>query len=206
MGENKNPVDSSFWNASLPVELLTTSAAEVFDGFFAPALPVLCWLGLQLPKPMNPLKLESAPKSSKTFWQLVNSSHIGNLSQSLQCYASSRSFKYNSEYIHLSQICASLHMTRCTPGVMSITSLTCNGTSPKIGLLAAWPPVAEAASAMGCGIVGIKYVAILVSGILGHYLHVSSLSVLHSNMVHNRPKNTSRTSVWCRRHGDGLIY
>ena len=33
-------------------------------------------------------------------------------------------------------------------------SLTCNGTSPKKGLLAAWPPVAEAASAMGlrdCG-------------------------------------------------------
>jgi len=59
-------------------------------------------------------------------------------------------------------------------------SLTCNGTSPKKGLLAAWPPVAEAASAMGCGIVGIKYVAILVSGILGHYLDVSSLSVLHS--------------------------
>ena len=58
-----------FSNACLPVELLTTSAAEVFDGFFAPGLPVLCWVGLQLPKPMNQLKLKSAPKSSKASWQ-----------------------------------------------------------------------------------------------------------------------------------------
>lgn len=169
----------SFSNASLPVELLTTSAAEVFDGFFAPGLPVLCWVGLQLPKPMN--QLESAPKSSKTFWQLVNSSHIGNLSQSLQYYASSlqyyassRSCKYNSEYIHLSQICASLHMTRCTPGLCQLCHL-----------LAMEPPQKKGCSPHGlqlqrqplrwvCGIVGIKMWqswSVASLGTISMYLH-----------------------------------
>lgn len=173
MENNQNAVDSSFSDASLPVELLTTSAVEVFDDFFAPdwaSSALLTWTPTF--QTNEPIKITSRI-CSKVFQSL-------NLSQSLQYYASNRSCKYNSEYIHLSQFSASLHMTRCTPGFMSIMSLTCNGTSPKKGLLAAWPPVAEAASAMGCGIVGIKYVAILVSGILGHYLDVSSLSVLHS--------------------------
>lgn len=124
MENNQNAVDSSFSDASLPVELLTTSAVEVFDDFFAPdwaSSALLTWTPTF--QTNEPIKITSRI-CSKVFQSL-------NLSQSLQYYASNRSCKYNSEYIHLSQFSASLHMTRCTPGVMSITSLTCNGTPPK---------------------------------------------------------------------------
>ena len=161
MENNQNAVDSSFSDASLQVELLTTSAVEVFDDFFSPdwassALPLLTWTPTF--QTNEPIKITSRI-CSKVFQSL-------NLSQSLQYYASNWSCKYNSEYIHLSQICASLQMTRCTPGGMSIMSLTCNGTSQKKGCSPHGLQLQRQPLRWVCGIVGIKNVAILVSGIL----------------------------------------
>ena len=159
MENNQNAVDSSFSDASLPVELLTTSAVEVFDDFFAPdwaSSALLTWTPTF--QTNEPIKITSRI-CSKVFQSL-------NLSQSLQYYASNRSCKYNSEYIHLSQFSASLHMTRCTPGFMSIMSLTCNGTPQKKGCSPHGLQLQRQPLRWVCGIVGIQNVAILVSGIL----------------------------------------
>ena len=173
MENNQNAVDSSFSDASLPVELLTTSAVEVFDDFFAPdwaSSALLTWTPTF--QTNEPIKITSRI-CSKVFQSL-------NLSQSLQYYASNRSCKYNSEYIHLSQICASLHMTRCTPGVMSIiTYLQWNSQKNRVARSMA----SSCRGSLCDGFAGLWASNMWQSwsvASFGHYLDVSSLSVLHS--------------------------
>ena len=206
MEENQNAVDYVFFERLLAGWAPNNFSRRGFWWFLCTwaSSALLSWTPTS--QTNEPIEIKICSKVFQSLLTMVNSSHMGNLSQSLQCYASNRSFKYNSEYIHLSQICASLHMTRCTPGVMSIiTYLQWNLPKKRVARRMA----SSCRGSLCDGFAGLWASKMWQSwsvASFGHYLNVSSLSLLHSKMVPNRPKNTSRTSAWCRRHCDGLIY